>query len=497
MSKVSWSQNKILEESFFNFEKNFMINSKLPEVFNKKNNLGFSFEEISNKNKSTKSSLYNPIKELKSQKLNNSVISHIRTFEFPSARKIQNYKEPLEMSDNYYSILNNSSDLFSVLDQERKDDKDNYFNNSLKIDLLTQKKRKKIWKNDNFLMGNSLSDNQEFNISSEYQSKKNLISQKFSNNIMEKESLTPKKPKSTFFDFKKTFDLNTNTSFFSKNKLNHYKFNKKKENNYSESKYFEKKVKKKSKFLIEAKKKIIHFVGTKEIVDGNLFLNLGKINEKLFKNIEKTDCDKFDSKNFYQTPNKFSVKIKPNGINSKIKSSPNLISFSKMNKFFAISKKKAKKAKKKRIRKIKPKTFCECEKSKCLTLHCICFANERLCSKKCKCICCENFAENCKKIKKVKEMTKKINPIAFQSKISEVIDKKTDKKVLVYDRGCECKKNECQKNYCECFRLNLPCSPICKCNGCKNSKVFLTTTQVRSVFKKIYRKKKKYIKKVE
>ena len=35
-------------------------------------------------------------------------------------------------------------------------------------------------------------------------------------------------------------------------------------------------------------------------------------------------------------------------------------------------------------------------------------------------------------------------------------------------RKCTCSKSQCQKNYCQCFRLGLPCTSECECHSCCN-----------------------------
>jgi hypothetical protein len=35
-------------------------------------------------------------------------------------------------------------------------------------------------------------------------------------------------------------------------------------------------------------------------------------------------------------------------------------------------------------------------------------------------------------------------------------------------KGCNCKKSNCLKRYCECFLAKIPCSILCKCLNCHN-----------------------------
>nr|CAB3263437.1 protein lin-54 homolog [Phallusia mammillata] len=110
----------------------------------------------------------------------------------------------------------------------------------------------------------------------------------------------------------------------------------------------------------------------------------------------------------------------------------------------------------------KVKKPCNCTKSMCLKLYCECFANGHFCDG-CNCINCHNNLEfDSDRSKAIKQCLDR-NPMAFRPKIGRGQDDNR-----THQKGCNCKRSGCLKNYCECYEARIPCTSRCKCIGCKN-----------------------------
>ncbi|CAK81633.1 unnamed protein product (macronuclear) [Paramecium tetraurelia] len=119
---------------------------------------------------------------------------------------------------------------------------------------------------------------------------------------------------------------------------------------------------------------------------------------------------------------------------------------------------------------------CNCKKSKCLKLYCECFANNWVCSQSCNCTECKNRIDNPNERSKAIEEALLRNPEAFSTILTnngqqpQIIPEPKSQKEQSKEtkKGCNCKKSECKKKYCECYSINQKCTDLCKCENCLN-----------------------------
>ncbi|XP_038222739.1 protein lin-54 homolog isoform X2 [Zerene cesonia] len=115
---------------------------------------------------------------------------------------------------------------------------------------------------------------------------------------------------------------------------------------------------------------------------------------------------------------------------------------------------------------LRPRKACNCTKSQCLKLYCDCFANGEFCNQ-CNCNNCHNNLENEELRQKAIRGCLDRNPHAFKPKIGKTKAGGPDI-VRRHNKGCNCKRSGCLKNYCECYEARIACTAMCKCVGCRN-----------------------------
>ena len=79
------------------------------------------------------------------------------------------------------------------------------------------------------------------------------------------------------------------------------------------------------------------------------------------------------------------------------------------------------------------------------------------------CLCegCKNHPDNMERSEAIYEIVSR-DPYAFSRKVSPVPDSQAP---------CNCRRSNCVKKYCDCFKRGRQCTPLCRCVECRNPDV--------------------------
>ncbi|KAL2922647.1 CRC domain-containing protein TSO1 [Bienertia sinuspersici] len=112
-----------------------------------------------------------------------------------------------------------------------------------------------------------------------------------------------------------------------------------------------------------------------------------------------------------------------------------------------------------------------------LVTYCECFAAGVYCVEPCSCQDCFNKPIHEDTVLATRKQIESRNPLAFAPKVIRTADSAQDlgddstrtPASARHKRGCNCKKSNCLKKYCECYQGGVGCSVNCRCEGCKNA----------------------------